>query len=114
MSLPDLQRALDALLSGVTARIGRILDRSMAGEDNITVEEGAQLFDALGSDLLIMTAVADYLCKKTVGEKTVGDLVRYVVNRNVNFTNVCVKACGFCAFSRGHMAVAVRRKGDET
>jgi hypothetical protein len=41
MSLPDLQRALDALLSGVTARIGRILDRSMAGEDNITVEEGA-------------------------------------------------------------------------
>jgi 2-iminoacetate synthase ThiH len=105
---PHLQRALDALLSGVTARIGRILDRAMAGED-ITVEEGAQLFDALGSDLLIMTAVADYLCKKTVG-----DLVVYVVNRNINFTNVCVKACGFCAFSRGHMEVAVRRKGDET
>jgi 7,8-didemethyl-8-hydroxy-5-deazariboflavin synthase CofH subunit len=34
----------------------------------------------------------------------VGDVVTYVVNRNINFTNVCVKACGFCAFSRGHLA----------
>jgi FO synthase subunit 2 len=34
----------------------------------------------------------------------VGDVVHYVVNRNINFTNVCVKACGFCAFSRGHLA----------
>lgn len=31
-----------------------------------------------------------------------GDRVTYVVNRNINFTNVCVKRCGFCAFSRGH------------
>ncbi len=33
-----------------------------------------------------------------------GDRVTYVVNRNINFTNVCVKRCGFCAFSRGHRA----------
>src|SRR5947209_19011026 len=32
----------------------------------------------------------------------VGDVVNYVVNRNINFTNVCVKRCGFCAFSRDH------------
>ena len=98
MTLPHLQTSLDALLSGVTPAIGRILDRALAGED-ITVEEGAQLFDASGSDLLVMTAAADYLRKKTVG-----DVVTYVVNRNINFTNVCVKACGFCAFSRGHLA----------
>jgi FO synthase subunit 2 len=62
------------------------------------VEEGALLFDASGNDLLIMTAAADYL-----RQKTVGDVVTYVVNRNINFTNVCVKRCGFCAFSRGHL-----------
>ncbi|MGH7775472.1 MAG: 5-amino-6-(D-ribitylamino)uracil--L-tyrosine 4-hydroxyphenyl transferase CofH [Candidatus Binatia bacterium] len=98
MTLPHLQTSLDALLSGVTPPIGLILDRALAGED-ITVEEGTQLFDASGADLLIMTAVADYLRKKTVG-----DVVTYVVNRNINFTNVCVKSCGFCAFSRGHLA----------
>ncbi|MBI4489341.1 MAG: 5-amino-6-(D-ribitylamino)uracil--L-tyrosine 4-hydroxyphenyl transferase CofH [Deltaproteobacteria bacterium] len=89
--------SLDAFLSGVTPTIGRILDRALAGED-ITVEEGALLFDASGNDLLIMTAAADYL-----RQKTVGDVVTYVVNRNINFTNVCVKRCGFCAFSRGHL-----------
>ncbi len=36
--------------------------------------------------------------------RRVGDRVGYVINRNVNFTNVCVKRCGFCAFSRGHRA----------
>ena len=31
-----------------------------------------------------------------------GDVVTYVVNRNINFTNVCIKHCTFCAFSRDH------------
>jgi 5-amino-6-(D-ribitylamino)uracil---L-tyrosine 4-hydroxyphenyl transferase len=39
--------------------------------------------------------VADELRKRTVG-----DYATYVVNRNINFTNVCIKQCGFCAFSR--------------
>src|SRR5574341_140626 len=34
--------------------------------------------------------------------RTVGDLVAYVINRNINFTNVCIKHCTFCAFSRTH------------
>ncbi|MEK7814937.1 MAG: 5-amino-6-(D-ribitylamino)uracil--L-tyrosine 4-hydroxyphenyl transferase CofH, partial [Chloroflexota bacterium] len=34
--------------------------------------------------------------------RTVGDVVTYVVNRNINFTNVCIKRCGFCAFSRDY------------
>ncbi len=65
----------------------------------IAVDEATQLFDAEGSDLLAMTAAADYLRSQTIG-----DVVTYVINRNINFTNVCVKACGFCAFSRGHLA----------
>ena len=34
--------------------------------------------------------------------RQVGDVVTYVVNRNINFTNVCIKHCTFCAFSRDH------------
>src|SRR6476660_8013126 len=98
MSLPHLQTALDRLLSTVSSIVGHILDRALDGAD-ITVDEATRLFDADGSDLLALTAAADYLRAKTVG-----DVVTYVVNRNINFTNVCVKACGFCAFSRGHLA----------
>ena len=98
MSLPHLEAALDRLLSTVSSAVGHILDRALAGAD-ITVDEATSLFDADGSDLPALTAAADYLRAKTVG-----DVVTYVVNRNINFTNVCVKACGFCAFSRGHLA----------
>jgi 7,8-didemethyl-8-hydroxy-5-deazariboflavin synthase CofH subunit len=41
--------------------------------------------------------VADELRRRRVG-----DVVTYVINRNINFTNVCIKHCGFCAFSRDH------------
>lgn len=98
MDFPHLERSLDALLSGATPEIARILDRALGGND-IGVEDAAQLFDASGGDLLVVVAAADYLRRETVG-----DIVTYVVNRNINFTNVCVKACGFCAFSRGHVA----------
>src|SRR5262245_30910976 len=98
MSLPHLQTALDRLLSTVSSTVGHILDRALAGAD-ITVDEATCLFDAGGSDLPALMAAADYLRARSVG-----DVVTYVVNRNINFTNVCVKACGFCAFSRGHLA----------
>jgi len=74
------------------------LDRALSGND-ITMDEATRLFDADGSDLLAIITAADDLRSRTVG-----DVVTYVVNRNINFTNVCVKACGFCAFSRGHLA----------
>src|SRR5574341_1198343 len=98
MTVSEPRGSLDSFLSGVTLDVGRILDRALAGED-ITVEEAARLFDAAGTDLLALIAAADYLRARSVG-----DVVSYVVNRNINFTNVCVKACGFCAFSRGHLA----------
>src|SRR5271170_6881969 len=44
------------------------------------------------------------LSAEELRRRRVGDRVGYVINRNVNFTNVCVKRCGFCAFSRGHRA----------
>jgi 7,8-didemethyl-8-hydroxy-5-deazariboflavin synthase CofH subunit len=98
MSLPHLQSALNRLLSTVSPAVGAILDRALGGAE-ITVDDATCLFDADGADLPPLMAAADYLRAKTVG-----DVVTYVVNRNINFTNVCVKACGFCAFSRGHLA----------
>jgi 7,8-didemethyl-8-hydroxy-5-deazariboflavin synthase CofH subunit len=98
MDFPHLQTSLEQLLSTVSLATAHILDRALSDND-IEVDEAAHLFDADGSDLLAITAAADYLRSNTVG-----DIVTYVVNRNINFTNVCVKACGFCAFSRGHLA----------
>jgi FO synthase subunit 2 len=51
--------------------------------------------EATGADLHALCATADALRAQQAG-----DLVTYVVNRNINFTNVCVKKCAFCAFSR--------------
>jgi len=94
----ELKAVLDAMLSSVTPAVARILDAALAGGD-IGVDEAETLFDASGADIPVIVAAADHLRKKTVG-----DVVSYVVNRNINFTNVCVKGCGFCAFSRGHLA----------
>ena len=98
MNSPRLESSLERLLGAVSVGTAPILERALSGHD-ISVDEAARLFDADGSDLLAMVAAADELRARTVG-----DVVTYVINRNINFTNVCVKACGFCAFSRGHLA----------
>lgn len=98
MNFPHLQASLNRLLSTASAKTGAILDRALSDHD-LSIDEATLLFDAEGPDLLAMIAAADHLRAQTVG-----DVVTYVINRNINFTNVCVKACGFCAFSRGHLA----------
>ncbi len=54
------------------------------------------LTEATGGDLHALCATADELRARQAGDR-----VTYVVNRNINFTNVCIKKCKFCAFSRG-------------
>jgi FO synthase len=49
-----------------------------------------------GNDLLALAKVADELRRRTVGDR-----ITYVVNRNLNFTNICIVGCSFCGFSRG-------------
>src|SRR5438093_1277679 len=98
MNFPHLQSSLDRLLSIASVETASILDRTLSGHD-LSIDQAQLLFDADGPDLLAMIAAADQLRARTVG-----DVVTYVINRNINFTNVCVKACGFCAFSRGHLA----------
>jgi FO synthase subunit 2 len=84
------------LLDQLDRTFARILDRALGGED-ITAEEAERLFAAEGLELNALVLVADELRRRRVG-----DVVTYVINRNINFTNVCIKRCGFCAFSRGH------------
>jgi len=93
---PDLVTTVDRLLGTVEQPIARALDGALAGRE-VTVDEGETLFGAHGTALSALTLVADELRRRAVG-----DVVTYVVNRNINFTNVCVKRCGFCAFSRTH------------
>ena len=98
MNLPHLESALDRLLTTASRDTAAILDRALSGLD-LSVDDATTLFEADGADLFAMLAAADQLRAQTVG-----DVVSYVINRNINFTNVCVKQCGFCAFSRGHLA----------
>jgi 5-amino-6-(D-ribitylamino)uracil---L-tyrosine 4-hydroxyphenyl transferase len=74
--------------------ISDTLNRALS-EKEISPKEAEPLYDAKGLDFHLIGAVADNLRKRRVGNK-----VTYVVNRNINFTNVCIKQCGFCAFSR--------------
>jgi FO synthase len=80
----------------------RLLDDAVAGRE---LEEGeiAQLFRARGGAYEAVCAAADAL-----RQATVGDTVSYVVNRNINYTNVCGYRCRFCAFSKGRLSANLR------
>ena len=86
--------SLSALIGGLAPSTARVLDRALAGDD-ISVDDAVELFDTTGAEFAALGMVADELRRRAVG-----DLATYVVNRNINFTNVCIKRCGFCAFSR--------------
>jgi FO synthase subunit 2 len=85
---------VSTMLSLIKPEIGRILDLALQGDD-VSEEDAAKLLDTKDLEYLATCAVADHLRRLTNG-----NLVTYVVNRNINFTNVCIKRCGFCAFSR--------------
>jgi 7,8-didemethyl-8-hydroxy-5-deazariboflavin synthase CofH subunit len=85
---------LDKLFEGIDPIIASILEKALSGKD-LDVKEGAELLNAKGPELKLLVLTANELRRQTVG-----DIVTYVVNRNVNFTNVCLGGCKFCAFRR--------------
>ena len=97
MELLHLAATTERLLSRISPATARTLDYALSGGE-LSVDQATQLFEVDGTELLALIAAAD-----DMRAKTVGDVTTYVINRNINFTNVCVKACGFCAFSRGHL-----------
>ncbi len=82
--------------------IGAILDAARAGRE-LAETDVARLFAAQGRDLDALIAAADRLRADTVG-----DVVTYVINRNINYTNICLYHCGFCAFSKGRGGTDLR------
>jgi len=69
---------------------------STGADGGLEPGEIATLFRARGRDVAFVLAAADTLRREVVGEA-----VGYVVNRNINYTNICTYGCGFCAFSKG-------------
>jgi FO synthase len=102
--LPDSELedfpALDwpAIAASASPELCAALEQVMSSQDGGTLspEQCLLLANAQGDDLLALLVAADMLRRDLVG-----NLVTYVVNRNMNFTNVCFVGCKFCAFSRG-------------
>lgn len=95
-SFPSLDWSEAAL--GTTREVRAALDLVLDSQDGsgLSREQYLLLAHAEGDDLLGLLTAADALRREIVG-----NLVTYVVNRNINFTNVCFVGCKFCAFSRG-------------
>ena len=82
----------------LTPRVRALLECVLETQNggHLSREECAVLAHATGDDLLGLLVAAD-----TLRRELVGNIVTYVVNRNINFTNICFVGCKFCAFSRG-------------
>jgi FO synthase subunit 2 len=90
----DRRTGLGEIWNGVSADVRGLLEDCLAG-GRLELAGAVRLCTVHGADLHALVAVADQLRREQVGER-----VTYVVNRNINFTNLCVKSCKFCAFSR--------------
>jgi FO synthase subunit 2 len=85
---------LESKLKEIDPVVSDILNQSLDSK-NISIKQAVELFHTKGTEMIMTTIVADRLRRTKVG-----DQVTYVINRNINFTNVCIKRCGFCAYSR--------------
>jgi FO synthase len=89
-------------LAGARSAIEAIIERASAGHE-LLEHEIVRLFAARGQDFRRVCEAADGL-RSAVS----GDSVGYVVNRNINYTNVCYFRCKFCAFSKGKLSENLR------
>ncbi|HLN15894.1 MAG TPA: 5-amino-6-(D-ribitylamino)uracil--L-tyrosine 4-hydroxyphenyl transferase CofH [Acidimicrobiales bacterium] len=99
--------APDDLLAGLGPRPGggavaEVLAGVRLGQE-VGSEEIVTLFSARGPEVAMVAEAADELRRATVG-----DDVTYVMNRNINYTNVCTFKCRFCAFSKGPLSLNLR------
>jgi 7,8-didemethyl-8-hydroxy-5-deazariboflavin synthase CofH subunit len=85
---------LSALMDKASPNVRAALKRALA-QLELTPDEGLVLYTAAGDDLR-----ATMKCADLARAEDVGDEVTYVVNRNINFTNICFVGCQFCGFKR--------------
>ena len=82
--------------------LARVLDRVREGAP-LDEPQIVRLFEARGGEARAVCEAADALRRERNG-----DVVSYVVNRNINYTNVCYFKCRFCAFSKGRLSANLR------
>lgn len=87
-----------------TPALHRILDKA-AGGNELSVDEIVALFATRGAQAQAVVEAADALRRQVSGET-----VTYVVNRNINYTNICTHTCSFCAFSKTSSKAGFRDK----
>ena len=97
-AIPSLAAPPRAASADLEAILARAREAKVLEEDDLV-----RLFAARGDEVAAVCAAADGLRRETSGET-----VRYVVNRNINYTNVCHYGCTFCAFSKGRHGNAIQ------
>ena len=100
----EIMSALINTPKKVSKDVSLILDKSRKNE-SLSENEIIRLFQARGDDFSAVTQAADKLRRELNG-----DSVSFVVNRNINYTNICYFKCQFCAFSKGKLAENLRGK----
>src|SRR6202795_15415 len=95
MATPTINGSGLTAVETCPAEVREILHAAASGAD-LTFEQGLLLATAKDPALEALVAVADQL-----RQQTVGDAITYVVNRNINFTNICFVGCSFCGFGKG-------------
>jgi FO synthase len=96
------RRAARFTRPAIADEVPNILARAQAGTA-LGETEIVRLFRCRGDEFTAVCAAADELRRDTNG-----DVVSYVVTRNINYTNICYFKCGFCAFSKGKMSENLR------
>ncbi|MCH8131927.1 MAG: 5-amino-6-(D-ribitylamino)uracil--L-tyrosine 4-hydroxyphenyl transferase CofH [Myxococcales bacterium] len=86
--------SLDRLLSDLSPDVARILDGALDGRE-LSIDDAQTLLESQGADLHALCRAADL-----ARQDDVGDDISFVINRNMNFTNVCYVGCSFCGFAR--------------
>src|SRR5258708_37448290 len=94
MVTPTMNESSATAVEACPVEVREILQAAACGAE-LTFEQGLVLATADGASLEALIAVADKLRRETVG-----DGITYVVNRNINFTNVCFLGRSFCGFGR--------------
>ncbi|WP_436795967.1 5-amino-6-(D-ribitylamino)uracil--L-tyrosine 4-hydroxyphenyl transferase CofH [Actinospongicola halichondriae] len=82
--------------------VGEVLAGAILGQE-LGIEEITTLFEARGPEVAAVAEVADEFRREANG-----DVVTYVQNRNINYTNVCTFKCKFCGFSKGPLSLNLR------
>lgn len=84
----------ESMLKDIDPVVSETLNQALDSK-NISIKQAVELLLTRGTEKIMTTMVADRLRRNKVGDR-----VTFVINRNINFTNVCIKRCGFCAYSR--------------